>query len=321
MMQFPSRGVSRRPMREVQDARKPLYLIFVLDTSASMHEQIGVAKNGETANVRKIDELNRGVACALESMRRFERGNVLYKVYYQIIELNSYGKALFPEFMPLSADAEEVCFEAQGVTCLGNSLSTLQGFLQPKYLPSCNRAVNVILMSDGYPTNVEGYVVPQKVYVEEIERFHAFLEKRGIRSNVDLYAIGIGENACEDMLKTFADADKYYRVEALESLGDKLDFVTRKSLAPHATRSIRRPAQEDRPFSAEEVVGEQPRPRRVDGTLCLNDSCLACVDACALSAIQYENGAVTISPELCVGCGSCESRCPCGAIHVAAGDA
>jgi NAD-dependent dihydropyrimidine dehydrogenase PreA subunit len=102
---------------------------------------------------------------------------------------------------------------------------------------------------------------------------------------------------------------------------DKLDFVTRKSLAPHATRSIRRPAQEDRPFSAEEVVGEQPRPRRVDGTLCLNDSCLACVDACALSAIQYENGAVTISPELCVGCGSCESRCPCGAIRVAAGDA
>ncbi len=329
MANFQPHGMSRKPMREVRDTRKPLYIIFVLDDSASMYETLTVRDgDGSTREVKKIDELNEGLAAALNSLRRFEATNVLYKIYYQIIELNSYGKALFPDFVPLSLQAEEVCFEARGVTCLENSLSTLKTFLDPKHMPGCNRAVNVILMSDGYPTDVEGYVVDEAVYRQEIDRFKEFLVARGLKPNVDLYSIGVGDDACEDMLKWFADADKFYRVEDLESLASKLDFVTRKSLVRLTTRPVRSPEASDVRGTTQDTripAPTAPAPqtptdiREVDVSACLGNACLSCLDICATSAIQYEGGMVFIRPEQCVGCGVCETRCPVRAIHIAEG--
>ncbi len=332
MANFQPHGMSRRPMREVRDTRKPLYIIFILDDSASMYETHTIADNeGVTREVKKIDELNEGLAAALDSLRRFEATNVLYKIFYQIIELNSYGKALFPDFVPLSLQAEEVGFEARGVTCLENSISTLKTFLDPKHMPGCNRAVNVILMSDGYPTDVEGYVVEEAVYRREIDSFKKYLEDRKLKPNVDLYSIGVGDDACEDMLKWFADPDKYYKVEALESLASKLDFVTRKSLVRLTTRVVRAPEGTDEeaeqasaavaPSSpAETTASMAPSDvREVDAALCLGNTCLACMETCATSAIQYENGMVYITPAQCIGCGVCETRCPVDAIRVTDG--
>ena len=311
---FQPRGISRRPMREVKDTRKPLYMVFILDTSSSMDESVSVqGKNGEMRSVKKIEELNEGLSDALNSMRRFEANNVLYKVYYQIIELNSYGKALFPDFVPLSVQSEEVKFQAQGVTCLENSITTLKSFLDPKHLPGCNRAVNIILMSDGYPTDTEGYVVDEDVYGKTIRDFKIYLEERGLRPNMDIYSIGVGDDACEDMLTTFADPGKFYRVEEMESLAEKLDFVTRKSLVRHATRPVNSSNSEHGDGSA---ISESDTPYEIDTVSCLKESCLGCVDACALSAIQYSQGIVSISPELCVGCGVCEPKCPVHAIQI-----
>ena len=313
MVNFQPRGSSRKPMREVRDTRKPLYVVFVLDTSSSMYDFLSVNTEGETKQVRKIEELNQGLGDALNSLRRFEKSNVLYKVYYQIIELNSYGKALFPDFVPLSLQSEKICFEANGVTCLENSLTTLKTFLDPKHMPGCNRAVNVILMSDGYPTDVEGYVVDDDVYKKTICNFKNYLEERGLKPNVDLYSIGVGEDACKEMLSFFADDGKYYVVEDLESLAQKLDFVTRKSLVRLTTRVVRSPEVQHE-NTEESLLDTQVVVREIDVTKCLGDSCLACVEACALSAIEHRNGLVMIQPNLCIGCGNCDSKCPVNAI-------
>ena len=313
MANFQPRGTSRKTMREVRDTRKPLYIVFVLDTSSSMYDYLSVNTEGETKQVRKIEELNQGLGDALNSLRRFEKGNVLYKVYYQIIELNSYGNALFPDFVPLSLQSEKICFEANGVTCLENSLTTLKTFLDPKHMPGCNRAVNVILMSDGYPTDVEGYVVDDAVYKKTIREFKNYLEERGLKPNVDLYSIGVGEDACKEMLSFFADEGKYCMVEDLESLAQKLDFVTRKSLVRLTTRVVRSP-ETQRESTEESLLNTQIVIREIDVAKCLGESCLACVESCALSAIEHRNGLVMIQPNMCIGCGSCDDKCPVSAI-------
>lgn len=312
MRNFNPRGISRKPMKEVKDTRKPLYVVFILDTSSSMYDYLFVNSEGETKNVRKIEELNKGLGDALNSLRRFESKNVIYKVYYQIIELNSYGKALFPDFVPLSLQSEKICFEANGVTCLDNSLATLKTFLDPKHIPGCNRAINVILMSDGYPTDTEGYIVADDVYKKTISEFKNYLEERGLRPNVDLYSIGVGEDACREMLSFFADNGKYYVVEDLESLAQKLDFVTRKSLVRLTTRAIKftnHGDEEDELLENTEVV-----PREIDTTKCLGDTCMKCSESCILSAIENINGLISINPNICVGCGNCDNQCPVNAI-------
>ena len=323
MANFQPRGTSRKPMREVRDTRKPLYIVFVLDTSSSMYDFIYVnTEEGKTKEVRKIEELNQGLGDALNSLRRFEMSNVLYKVYYQIVELNSYGKALFPDFVPLSLQSEKICFEANGVTCLENSLTTLKMFLDPKHMPGCNRAVNVILMSDGYPTDVEGYVVSDNIYKNTIIKFKDYLKERGLRANVDLYSIGVGEDACKEMLSFFADEGKYYVVEDLESLAQKLDFVTRKSLAGLTTRAVRSPnelGEKDEKDAKDEkdendLLNTQFTVREIDPTKCLGEFCLACVESCLLSAIKYRNSLVMIQPDICVGCGNCDNKCPVNAV-------
>ena len=269
--------------------------------------------------LRKSACLRARVAAALNSLRRFECENVLYKIHYQIIELNSYGKALFPDFVPLSVQSEEVCFVAEGVTCLDNSLSTLKMFLDPRHMPGCNHAVNVILMSDGFPTDPDGYVLEADVYGKTVGDFKSFLEKSGLRAGVDLYSIGVGEEVCEDMLRTFADEGKYYKVEELESLAEKLDFVTRKSLFRLSSHRVSVGGDDgnqghgNNAQSADSAL-EEDSVMTVNAEICLGGACLSCVDSCIASAIDYVDGEVKISAELCNGCGVCAERCPCTAI-------
>lgn len=333
-MNYEPRGGSRRPNREVRDGRKPAYTIFILDTSSSMNDYIEIAYEGSTKRVRKIDELNQGLADSLRSLRSFETENVLYKLYFQIIQLDTYGKALFDNFMPLSRQSEKIVFEANGVTCLENSLATAKKFLNSEYLPGCNRAVNVILMSDGHPTDTDGNIVQESVYTKTIRDFKDELETRGIKGNVDLYAIGVGKDCDKKMLKTFADEGRYYELAETASLRSLLSFVTRVSFGRFGKQRVvpnggvlrssqRRGQSMARSRSVaigNSVLSGPPGAREIDLSICRGSSCLACLNACKLGAIQHKNGLVSISPSACIGCGGCEGICPSDAIRIVADD-
>lgn len=258
---FASKGVARDSMpgktggigeRVVVDNRKPIYLVLILDKSGSMGETSTVFnENGEPVTIPKIEQLNDGLKRVTKSLRAFERGNPLYRVYLQIIELDSYGKAVFPEFQPVSRGFEEIRFEADGCTELRASLNTLKTFISHKYLRDdrperegrgYNKAISVILMSDGWPTDSNGIEQKGPAYRNVIDDFNQYLIEMDYARNVDRYSIAVGDDACEDMLRYFSDGDedlgensRFYRVEACESIASALDFMTRASLAHHTT--------------------------------------------------------------------------------------
>lgn len=241
--------------RTVVDNRKPIYLTLILDKSGSMGGTSTVFnENGEPVTIPKIEQLNDGLKRVTKSLKDFERDNPLYRVYLQIIELDSYGKAVFPEFQPVSRGFEEIRFEADGCTELRASLNTLKTFISHKYLRDdrperegrgYNKAVSVILMSDGWPTDSNGIEQKGPAYRNVIDEFNQYLIEMDYARNVDRYSIAVGDDACEDMLRYFSDGDedlgensRFYRVEACESIASALDYMTRASLAHHTTSPV-----------------------------------------------------------------------------------
>ena len=261
---FASKGVARGSTpgktggigeRVVVDNRKPIYLVLILDKSGSMGGTSTVFnENGEPVTIPKIEQLNDGLKRVTKSLKDFERGNPLYRVYLQIIELDSYGKAVFPEFQPVSRGFEEIRFEADGCTELRASFNTLKTFISHKYLRDdrperegrgYNKAVSVILMSDGWPTDSNGIEQKGPAYRNVIDEFNQYLIEMDYARNVDRYSIAVGDDACEDMLRYFSDGDedlgensRFYRVEACESIASALDYMTRASLAHHTTSPV-----------------------------------------------------------------------------------
>jgi len=195
-----------------------------------------------------------GVKKLIKTLKEFEENNPLYKIYLQIIELDSYGKAVFSEFQPVSRGFEEITFEADGCTELRASLSTLKTYISPKYLKDeragredkgYNKAVSVILMSDGWPTDVNGIEQTGPAYRGVVDEFKKYLRDMDYARSVDLYSMAVGDDACEDMLRYFSDGDedmgdrsRFYRVDECESIANALDFMTRATLAHHTAVSV-----------------------------------------------------------------------------------
>ena len=44
--------------------------------------------------------------------------------------------------------------------------------------------------------------------------------------------------------------------------------------------------------------------------------CLRCAESCASGCISYDGEVLTVSPEKCIGCGTCVESCPYGAPHL-----
>lgn len=260
---FSSRGTARGygknnsglGMRVVNENRKPFYIVYILDKSGSMSGIVTVINEaGEAVKFSKISQVNEGLKKLIKTLQDFEDNNPLYRVYIQIIELDSYGKAVFPEFQPISRGFEEINFDADGCTELRASLSTLKTFINPKYLKDeragregkgYNKAVSVILMSDGWPTDVNGVEQSGPAYRGVIDEFKQYLRDMDYERNVDLYSMAVGDDACEDMLRYFCDGDedlgdrsRFYRVEECESIANALDFMTRATLAHHTTIQV-----------------------------------------------------------------------------------
>lgn len=336
--------------KSVVDTRKPLYIVQILDTSGSMDgSSTVVGDDGTAKQIKKIEQLNQGMKLVIKSLKEFEEASVMYKVYFQVIELNSYGTALFPEFVPVSKQLEEVKFEAEGCTCLGNSLSTLKTYISQKYMPGYNKALSVILMSDGWPTDVNGYVTDKKGYETVIDEFKSYLTEMDYARNVDLYSIAVGDDACEEMLKYFSGEERFFLVGESESIADKLDFVTRQTLAHHTTQSTAIYDEddiedddlddEDDAEAEDEGDGDEEEADFDDGeeeetddddssdvlyavdiTKCKKERCKECIRKCPRQAIYINSGMVIIDQDKCNGCGKCVKECPYSAIVEDLGD-
>lgn len=334
--------------KPVIDTRKPLYIVQILDTSGSMDgSSTVIGEDGAAKQIKKIEQLNQGMKLVIKSLKEFEEASVMYKVYFQVIELNSYGTALFPEFVPVNKQLEEVKFEAEGCTCLGNSLSSLKTYISQKYMPGYNKALSVILMSDGCPTDVNGYLLDKKDYEAVIDEFKSYLAEMDYARNVDLYSIAVGDDACEEMLKYFSGEERFFLVGESESIADKLDFVTRQTLAHHTTQSTSiydddadneeeeddADEEEDDDADAEEdSVDDEPDEEEsgdedssdilyaVDITKCKKERCKECIHKCPKQAIYINSGMVIIDQDKCNGCGKCVTECPYSAIVEDLGD-
>ena len=345
--------------RVVVDNRKPIYIVFILDKSGSMNsESTIIDEAGEAVAVPKIDQLNEGVKRVIKTLKKFEAVNPLYRVYLQIIELDSYGKAEFPEFQPVSRGFEEIKFEAEGCTELRASLYTLKTFISHKYLrddrseregKGYNKAVSVILMSDGWPTDSNGFVQSQEEYRAIIDEFNEYLRQMDYARTVDKYSIAVGDDSCEDMLRYFCDGDedlgeetRFYRVEACESIASALDFMTRASLAHHTTVPVADDLddedddeyeEEDEGYEEDDDEYEEDDDEyeedgdddedddssaekfQIDIIKCRKDRCMECVgNVCPVNAIEVHSGIISIN-DSCTGCGQCQSVCRHDAIH------
>ena len=221
-----------------EETRVPLCMAFILDFSGSMSLDTRIInENGSESCKPKIKQMQEGFRKSVKSLRRFKKENVKFDVKYQVISLDSYGEALFDGYKPVDDpqyDSTEMEFEANGVTNVEASFNTLVKFLTQKALGHYNRSVNVIMLSDGVPTDVNGYPLSEAAWKKVVDMLNDYLEKNDLARSVTFHFIAVGDEA-EAFGRYFAGDDHFYKVDDCENIGDKLDFVTRQSLAESTT--------------------------------------------------------------------------------------
>lgn len=225
-----------RPAKD--ETRVPLCMIGIYDTSGSMSMDTHyIDENGGDVYKPKIQQLNEGLKRQIVSYRRFMKENTKFCIKHQVIELNSYCQPLFPTFKSINDSefsVDEISFTADGVTNIEAVFNTTVKFITKEHLGGYNRAVNVIMMSDGVPTDVNGYALGEAAWKRIVDKFKAYLADHDLARNVDLYFIAVGDEA-EAFGRYFAGDEHFFSVDDSESIADKLDFVTRLTLANSTT--------------------------------------------------------------------------------------
>lgn len=248
-----ARGAIKGKQAPKEDARTPLYMLYGIDCSGSMSEDIRViGEDGETKYVSKIDQANEGFRLCAKSINRFARENTRFLPKWHVVELNTYCKPVFSSFVTVHDHSlAESQFTANGSTNIEALFNTFATFITQKHLGNYNRAVNVIVLSDGVPTDVDGWALSETEYKKRVDKFKAYLDEHDFSRNVEFYFIAVGDDA-EPFGRYFAGDDHFYKVEDCESLADKLDFVTRQTLANSttvATKPIDFSDEEDEDFA------------------------------------------------------------------------
>lgn len=221
-----------------EDMRIPLCVQLIGDLSGSMNDiTYVISEDGAKKPIKKVDQMCEGCLMSLDSLNRFNMENTRFDTKYQFIELNSYGKALFDGYKSVSDpkySLKEYKFVASGVTNLGAALNTSVKYLTTKELGHYNRNVNIIIISDGVPTDVNGYPLSETEMKRQVDMFYEYLEKHNLTQYVAVYFIAIGDEA-ETLGRYIAGDDRFFKVEDCEHIGEKINFVTLQSLADCTT--------------------------------------------------------------------------------------
>ncbi len=218
------------------DTRTPLYMLFAVDSSGSMGESTHIInESGESVYIPKIDQANDGVKLAAKSMQRFMKENTRFQVKWQVFELNTYSKPIFSGYESVNDHSlAESVFKAEGSTNIEPLFNGFASFISRKHLGGYNRAVNIILLSDGVPTDIDGWALSEADLKGKVDKFKAYLDENDFSRNVEFYFIAVGDEA-EPFGRYFAGDDHFLKVEDTESIADKIDFATRLSLANSST--------------------------------------------------------------------------------------
>jgi len=231
-----SRGTLKGHAAPKEDMRTPLCLLYGIDCSGSMGEETRIVnENGESVFVPKIQQANEGFAMCAKSINRFAKENTRFLPKWQVIELNTYCKPIFQSFVTVHDHSlSESQFAAGGSTNIEAWINNILQFLTKKHLGNYNRAVNIILLSDGVPTDIDGWALSTEAYTKIVDKFKAYLDEHDLSRNVEFYFIAVGDDA-EPFGRYFAGDDHFFKVEDCESIADKLDLVARQTLADSTT--------------------------------------------------------------------------------------
>lgn len=186
---------------ESVNARRPREMIFVIDTSGSMH---GVS----------IEQAKEALQRALDGLRSGDLFNV--------IEFNSFPRSLFNQSMP--ADMSNVGMAKNFVNQLSaNGGTEMRSALQfaLRTPPSESYLRQVIFITDGAVGNEEGL-------------FQLIAGKLG---NARLFTVGIGSAPNSWFMRKAAETGRgtFTIISALHEVGEKMDRLFRKLESPQVT--------------------------------------------------------------------------------------
>lgn len=235
-MKFFQKGNVKGPRPAKDDTRAPLYMLFAVDCSGSMGECTYIInESGENMYVPKIDQANEGIKLAVKSMQRFMKENTRFQIKWLPFELNTYSKPIFGNYESVNDHSlAESVFKAEGSTNIEPLFNGFVQYITRKYLGGYNRAINIIIMSDGVPTDIDGWALSEERWKKIVDKFKAYLDENDFSRNVEFYFIAVGDEA-EPFGRYFAGDDHFIKVEDSESIADKIDFATRLSLANSST--------------------------------------------------------------------------------------
>lgn len=235
-MKFFQKGNVKGPRPVKDDTRSPLYMLFAVDCSGSMGECTYIInESGESVYVPKIDQANQGIKLAVKSMQRFMKENTRFQIKWLPFELNTYSKPIFGNYESVNDHSlAESVFKAEGSTNIEPLFNGFAQYITRKYLGGYNRSINIIIMSDGVPTDIDGWALSEERWKKIVDKFKAYLDENDFSRNVEFYFIAVGDEA-EPFGRYFAGDDHFIKVEDTESIADKIDFATRLSLANSST--------------------------------------------------------------------------------------
>ena len=245
-----------------EDGCKPGLCIWAVDCSGSMSlPATFVNESGEQVTMTKIDQVNKAFPQVIGATRDVEDKNPGLRLKINVIEINSYSKALYPEFQPVGNRFSEIHFEAYGATNYHAALESVKTLLTPANLKDgrkgregklINTPIYLFFMSDGEPTDVNGTPLTPAEYTAMVDEFKAYLINIGCARNVIISCIAVGSDANIDFLRYLAgdnaesgDSSHVYYIDDCESIGDMMVFATCDTFKLSTTMDIPFPIDED----------------------------------------------------------------------------